>query len=120
MTHERQMEIQRSLMTMFGDRNAASQASSSRGGSSAVFVPSVPSPKEIKTDHSKEQDLPKYSEGSSSSLDMLNSDPVSAASQSVYSSAIESGGDYERWQCKVCTLINSSLLDRCEACDNPK
>ena len=120
------MEIQRSLMTMFGDRNAltnSSHASSSRGGSSTIFIPPVVEPIEVTVDSApKNQEPPKLLDETRFNADnMLDTDPVSAESLPInYSAPGSDGENSKKWQCKICTLINASSLETCEACDNPR
>ncbi len=97
MTTERQAEVQRSLMTMLGDRRAAASSiappktSQSFGGSTVTFFPSPAAP-----DGGNNNDIIK---------------PPSPPN-------LNPPTDF--WKCVVCTLNNPSMVEICEACETTR
>ena len=96
MTTERQAEVQRSIMTMLGDRRAAAasssvppKASQSSGGSTVTFVPPPAVPVENNNERSEA--------------------PLTPNQNST-----------DSWKCSVCTLNNALTLEICEACETAR
>ena len=117
MTPERQAEMQRSLMTMLGDRRqietpAAAPKPSRSIKLSADAPPPIPpaavvQPPAPPTDASG--DRPAAAEN-------INNESTKQGGDSHF----VSDTDLDRWACTLCTLLNHPLNEYCEACDTPR
>lgn len=114
MTPERQAEMQRSLMTMLGDRRHLDNqalASKTRPVSRSIKLSSdVPPP--ISPDAVIMPPLPPSAEGHASDVNKSNSEKIDAR--------YVSDADLEKWACALCTLLNHHTNECCEACETPR
>ncbi len=110
MTPEKQLELQRSLMTMLGDR--------SQLDSRDKLPPPQAKSKAIKlSSNVSAETTPSQAEllmpPAPPANDLVPQDNQSNASTTT---GIESEADL--WACTVCTLLNSKLVNVCVACDS--
>lgn len=116
MTPERQAEMQRSLMTMLGDRRQMEQQASSAKESkpsksraiklSSDALPPIPPATVV------QPPLPPSSaEVAAASVNSTNSNKPAAE---------QTDTDLDKWVCDVCTLLNAPSVACCGACETPR